>query len=294
MKWIIYSVLAAMVSSTWSLIVKKGATSVIIPNYTCCYSIVSAVIICILNLIRGVTFRVNIYGVIAGVCQAIAMPLMAQSISNAPNPGLSLATFYSHGLITAIVVYFAFGSTLPLYKLIAMCIVVYGVYLSSKVKRVENFQDERNTSMSWVYTALIAAFVTTVIDITTKKMFISSKPNIDSFTFYMCFTQAIILMVHNYMKTRADEDRSVNKSDLKIIIVTGILYLAMVYLIRLAMETAPNVGYVKSIILLSSIITAIASRYLYGSIITSKVVLGILFIIGGVLSISLGGDVSSH
>ena len=151
----------------------------------------------------------NIYGVIAGICQAIAMPLMAQSISNAPNPGLSLATFYSHGLITAIVVYFAFGSTLPLYKLIVMCIVVYGVYLSSKVKRVENFQDERNTSMSWVYTALIAAFATTVIDITTKKMFISSSPNIDSFTFYMCFTQAIILMVHNYMKKRAKEDRRI-------------------------------------------------------------------------------------
>lgn len=299
MNWLHYSFLASIVGSVWSLSVKHGLHSIFVTDYASWYSIIAGLVLSLVQSARGIPFLLDKWSLLSGVAQSAAALCVAKSINLAPNPGSTVGIFRSQSILTAILAYFVFGSSLSLDRMIAMVVVVLGVITLSHSTNKEPFTNQTNPpgnlpgKYQWVTLAVIAGIAMSVKDIFTKKAFINSPISPTNVTWNAIIIQSVILLAYDRYTTGTfhlqdqNGDNRINQKDWYIVIWTGFAYCAYIFTVVIATKSAPNVGYVKSIIILSALFTTIGAHYLYGSPITKTSLVGIMMIVSGVAYISL-------
>ena len=327
MNWLVFSVIGALLSSVWSLSVKKGLTTIFSTDFVSWYAVVSLLMTVVFNLVKQVSFTPNLFGLLAGLCQGICAIALTKSFSVSPNPGLTMAVFRTQSIITAILAFFLFNSKISVPKIIAMGVVVFGVYLLSKTpaRKTEGFattnsdqqdkkhqltpedhhlppeehrltttQHTKNTGKSWLILALFAGIIMSMKDILTKKALVGPNQGIYNILFNSVVAQAIFLLAYDRIVTGTfkvrdlNGDGAVDWKDYSTIGWTGIVFAAYMFTVIGATRGAPNVGYAKAIDTLGVIVTSVASHYLFGSPLTKESMGGIGLVIAGILYISLG------
>lgn len=314
MNWLVFSVLGALLSSVWSLSVKKGLTTIFSTDFVSWYAVVSLVFTFIFNVAKRVSFSVNPFGLLAGICQGVCSIALTKSFNISPNPGLTMAVFRTQSIVTAILAYFLFQSSISIPKIVAMGVVVIGVYLLSKTKPVatEEFTthpthqksktdstggdtvSENHSGKKWLWLALSAGVIMSLKDILTKKALVAPNQGVYNILFNSVLTQALVLLVYdkittgNFSVRDLNGDSRVNWKEYGTIGWTGFIFAAYMLTVIGATRTAPNVGYAKAIDTLGVIITSVASHYMFGSQLTKQSMGGIALVISGILYISLG------
>ena len=182
--------------------------------------------------------------------------------------------------------------------------VVYGVYLVSKTKiKKEAFTNhimdskqvvkKQTRSVSWVILAICGGLSMSMKDILTKKAFLSNNLDIMTITWNICVAQCIIVMMYDRFTTGTfapkdkNNDHKIDIKDWGIIMWTGILFALYNFGVAAATKTAPNVGYAKSIVTFSIIISTITAHYLYKSALTTKSMVGVIIIVSSIILISI-------
>lgn len=111
--------------------------------------------------------------------------------------------------------------------------------------------------------------------------------------FNICITQSIIVMIYDRFTTGTfapkdkNNDHKIDIKDWGIIVWTGFLFALFTFGVVAATKTAPNVGYAKSIVTFSIIISTITAHYLYKSALTTKSMVGVIIIVSSIIFISI-------
>lgn len=299
--WIYASLCSAVIGSIWTLSVKKGIMSIFATDFASWYGFVASLILMGYNLVTGIGLRFNLWGAIAGIFQGGAVVLSTISMSKSPNPGLTIATFRVQSIVTAILAYLIFGSSLSVYKIVAMAVVIYGVHMISETKNetfngtqaIEPKKNEK-TSKAWVLLAILGGISMSIKDITTKQAFLAeSKPNTMVIILNSLIVQTIIVFIYDKISTGTikprdlNQDHVINYKDWIIIAWTGLIYVMYNFGVATSTKLAPNVGYAKAIITFSVIISTITAHYLYKSALTTKSMTGVCIIVAGIVCISI-------
>lgn len=317
MNWIHYAYLSAFLSSVWSLSVKEGIMSSFSIDFTAWYALISTLISLLFNIIVGSPIKIISSLVIAGFFVGCSVICLTKSLDSSPNPGSSMAIFRTQAVFIALAAYLLFGSNLTIETMVAMIVVVIGVFIATgivqkptKIFSLDNEgEDEEDVDSillgdkvvikkTWPVYALLAALLVTFKDLIAKTAFHFKTADTYQVVFNILVGQSIVLIAYDYLQTgnfnledkNQENKQTNNKKDKRktilITIWTGIIF--FVYLISLTQATklSSNVGYVKSIDTFGIIITTIASNYLFHTPLDWKVMLGIGMIFLGTLYIS--------
>ena len=194
MSWLALSYASAAISSIWNISVKEGTMKEDSDIYALQYSIVTFLIFLILFLWKAKTyFSVNIFSIIAGIFQGIAIIYLTKSLGQSNNPGLVMSVFRTQAILTTILAVFLLNANLSFDKIIAMIFVVGGVYLATSKNKDKDLNDKsHNMSNICIMSALVAAVSMSIKDICLKKTLLKNT-DIINIIFYSFLTQIIIL-----------------------------------------------------------------------------------------------------
>lgn len=313
MKWFSYSLASAGLSTLYSLSISRGVKDVFSTDFASGYSIVGAVLMTLMRLFTHGTqgFQMEKWGTLSGISQAIGCVCLANSLRQAPNPGLTVSIYRVQSVLTAIMAYFLFGSKLSIHKCVAMGVVLLGIYLVSqsthtKSNRPEGKQEDKQDikeefsnsphsakTSSWLLLALITGVAFSFKDILLKNAFVSDHIDISGVLWNITIAQAVFMIAYDHYTTGTygfhdvTGDSKITKRDKLQIIWTGLIYVLYSTTVAAATKFAPNVGYAKSVISIGMIATTIISHYLYDAPITKEGVIGMGLILVGSLYISL-------
>lgn len=280
MSWLALSYASAAISSVWNISVKEGTMKEDSDIYALQYSIVTFLIFLILFLWKAKTyFSVNIFTIIAGIFQGVAIIYLTKSLDESANPGLVMSVFRTQAILTTILAVFLLNANLSFDKIIAMIFVIGGVYLATSKNKKSN-----NTSNNWIVAALVAAVSMSIKDICLKKTLLKNT-DVINIIFYSFLTQIIIL----YFYTSVVKKKKIEfkKTTWKTSVLSGSSFAAYIMLLTLASKLAPNVGYVKAIDTMGVLLTIIASRYMFDAPVSKENMIGVLIIIASVGYISI-------
>ena len=258
MIWFIWAFIAAVLSSIWSLSVKKGLEHMIGTDFVSWYGLIALVAIFVMNTIQKIPFMMNIPALLSGLFGGLTIIALTDSVKKSPNPGMSMAVYRSQAVLTTVLAVFVFDSHITAKKLLAMCVVLAGVYILSTGQSTPSIPDteedegdkHNKKGLNWIYITLIAIVVGSLYDLTTKGAFNNKKSgSFENILLNSFLTQAIILMIYDRYKTGnfkledINQDKKVDFKDVGITIWTGFMYFLYCYIGTKSIELAPNVGY---------------------------------------------------
>lgn len=311
MDWALYAITGALLSSIWSISIKRGINTVIPTDFSSAYTVISLVLISIVNKIHRVPFTLDGFGLLAGVCQGISAILLTKSFTTTPNPGLTMGTFRSQAVVSALLAYVIFGSNLTASKGVAMIIVCIGVFIIGKSESIPTvtlkeplINSDRKTKLAptkkgsngsnpWLTMALLAGLVMSFKDIFTKFGLTKSNSNTYNILYNIILANAVIIVIYDRITTGTfrlhdhDGDDSVTWKDYLIIVWTAVISTGYALTVIYSTKTAPNVGYTKSIETLGVIVTTVLSKLIFNSDLKRDSLGGIALITGGILYISM-------
>lgn len=313
MNWYIWPLIGSLLSGVWSLSVKKGLETIISADFVSWYGVVSLIILTIFNVVQKTTFSLNIPGILSGLLSGLTIISLTESMKTSPNPGMSMAVYRSQAVLTTVLAFLIFDSHISVPKIIAMAVVLLGVYILSTSKpsrhSPSNLSEEetreetreetihtKNTKrgLNWVQFTIIAIIVGSLSDLTIKGAMNNKSSSFNNILFNMFLVQTITFIVYdvyttgNFKLEDINKDKKVNITDLGITLWTGIVYFLVFYFTNKGIKVAPNVGYAKAISSLGIVITTVFSHYLFDSILTKRVVLGIFLVILGISYVAMG------
>ena len=308
MIWYVWPLIGSLLSGIWSLSVKKGLGTMIGADFESWYGIVSLVILVVFNIIQKIPFTLNKPGLISGLFGGLTIIALTESMKKSPNPGMSMAVYRSQAVLTTVLAFLVFDSHISAQKIIAMIVVLLGVYVlstdSSSHHKESNHHEEESIyqeeskhkkgGLNWVQVTLIAIIVGSLSDLTIKGAMNNESSSFDNVLFNVFLMQTIIFVVYDRYKTGnfklqdINKDKKVDIKDIGITLWTGIIYFMVFYVTNKAIKTAPNVGYAKAIATFGVVITTVCSHYLFDSVLTKRVALGIFLIISGISYIAMG------
>lgn len=258
----------------------------------------------IINLIQKVSFIFNIPALLSGLFGGLTIVTLTDSVKKSPNPGMSMAIYRSQAVLTTILAFFVFDSHITAKKLLAMCVVMMGVYILStghvNHKKEPPHQEKdggkpSKKGLNWVHITMIAIILGSLYDLTAKGAFNNTESgNFKNILLNFFLTQAIVLMVYDKIKTGnfrledINRDKKVDMKDIGITVWTGFAYFLYCYISTKAIEVAPNVGYAKAITTLGVVMTTVFSHYLFDSVLTKRVLMGVVIIMIGIIYITIG------
>lgn len=305
--WFILACASSIIGSLWSLSVKYGLEYFTANTFACWYSCIMALIISAFVYIKTKTFKLNKWGLGSGLCAGFAAVLLALSFASSPNPGYSMAVFRMQAILTTIASYFIFGAAISPAKVLGMVLALVGVILISiSNKKHKPVKDEKNTENTenkkdekpqykykWELLAIGAGIMMTIKDVLTKKGLLKGGSKVmysllwNTAVFQVIILLITLLVTNGSIKLKEKENKHIpdyNKTALFHIVLAGGAFAMYQFMVIAASKEAPNVGVVKAIDTLGIVITSIASYFLFNSSIDKESIIGMILVIGGVLS----------
>lgn len=310
--WLVAAFSSALASSLWSLSVKSDAQAVPALEYALSYSALAAAMVAV---VVGATYgfaglALQPRAVVAGLFHAAAVVAITRSIQLAPNPGLSMAVFSSQALLTALGAAVWFGSSLSTGGVVAMLMVVLGVYLvqvpdtesatpdtytNNTDTETDNTETETGTPTSaWLWYGAASAVAISGKDLFTKWATNALSATIEGMLWSELAFQSLALVLYGWYESGrllprylvADGDAEDEAGRWGGTLLTAAAFVAYTLTVLLATKLAPNVGYAKSITALGVLLTTAVSYVAWGMKIRPRAVAGIVIIVLGVSGIA--------
>jgi drug/metabolite transporter (DMT)-like permease len=325
MNWLLLSLLLPLFSSAFSLASKELLKYTQPTSYTAYVLLVSGVGAIVYNLVAKKAMYVTPLSVVSGIVFGLATFGFESAVSVAKNPGLVNALYRSQAALTALLSVYFLNSKLSLAGGIGVVMTVFGAYLAAMDKnseregrmsphkalrpshrgranglRHEPFTQEEHhlpqtsdqKDSNWVLWVAIAGVLMTIKDLTAVKC-IKNGMKASNYVVSQLLFGGLVMLAYKLYKTGTLSLELKDESKRKEVIIgiggaalDNLLWCAvLVY----AMSIAPNPGYPKALTLLSVVITAFVSRYLFeGAALDKRQWAGIGTIVAGIGTMVFG------
>jgi len=204
-----------------------------------------------------------------------------KSIKYAPNPGYSLIISKSYVVFTTLVAILLFHSVLTLQATIAIVIIVVFSFLIAQGK---NNTQNKLVKPIWLPLSLVSFFGWGLLSIGTKYAFSIGITIYQRLIYLSIFVTTFMLIEARTKKIKFSHVRS---SDYLFLLAIGVSSAMFNYFATLALDLAPNIGYVNAINASSISAVTIASALIFKDDLSISKMIGILGVTGGLLLLIL-------
>ncbi len=309
MNWLVLSALLPVFSSAFSLASKELLRYTEPTSYTAYVLLVSGVGAILYQLLSGQKIYVTPLSAFSGIVFGLATFGFESAVHVAHNPGLVNAIYRSQAALTALASVYFLNSKLSLAGGAGVCLTVLGAYLAAFDPRTRHHDDDAKkdgadepeamtdrkpatqdttgaSRPDWLLWVAIAGVLMTVKDITTVKCVRSGMKAGNYVVSQLMFGGLVMLAYKLYksgsfgLELKDETKRTAVMAGIGGVALDNLLWcIVLVY----AMSIAPNPGYPKAITLLSVVITAFASKFLFqDATLDKRQWMGILTILGGI------------
>lgn len=203
-----------------------------------------------------------------------------KSIKYAPNPGYSLILSKSYVVFTTLVAVLFFHASLTLRSAMAiMCIILFSVLIT--ISKNVNTSDSKPI---WLPLALFTFFGWGLLSIGTKFAFSQGVSIYQRLIYLSIFVTSFILIE---IRTRKIKITHVGLFPYLLLIGIGIFSGLFNYCMTLAIDLAPNIGYVNAINASSISAVTVASAILFKDELTMQKMVGIVGVTAGLIFLIL-------
>ncbi len=202
-----------------------------------------------------------------------------KSVELSPNPGYSLVISKSYVVFTSIVAIYAFHQPLSLKGVIGIIIIL----LSSALISIGKSSKTAGTS-KWLYYAIIAFFCLGFASLSSKYILTLGVPVIVRL-FYSMLIVTIIIVADGWKK--GISKTKLKSSQLKTLSLVGLSATIFLYYMQVALDTAPNIGYVNAINAASIAVITIFSKIIFHDELTLRKMIGVIGVVVGLILIVL-------
>jgi uncharacterized membrane protein len=206
--------------------------------------------------------------------------LSLKSIALAPNPGYSLVLSKSYVVFTTIAALFLFNSEITLKSAVAIgCIIGFSALIMVKKKRGESFAKDF-TDIRWLVLAIGAFFCWGMLALTSKYLLALGVSILARLIYSMSI---VVLLIAFEMKHQKTSLKKVSQSQWLLLISIGLLGALFNYFMLLALDLAPNIGYVNAINASSISVVTFLSFFLFKDELTKQKLLGVIGVTAGLV-----------
>lgn len=201
--------------------------------------------------------------------------LSLKAIERAPNPGYSLIISKSYVVFTSIASVFLFSAPLTIASAVAIILIVGFSALimidRSKVKQPNS---------PWLGYTIGAFFCGGMLALTTKYLFLYGVPVLTRLIYSMLIVTGLILaeIRRNHIQVG-----STPKKNFFILLFVGLAGAGFNYFMQVAIDLAPNVGYVNAANAASISLLTIASALIFHDELTQRKLLGVAGVTAGLI-----------
>ena len=199
-----------------------------------------------------------------------------KSIEYAPNPGYSLIISKSYVVFTTIVAIVFFHSQLTLKAAVAILLIVFFSFLIVKGKTIRS---SRNNPL-WLPLSLVSFFGWGLLSIGTKFAFSQGITIYQRLIYLSLFVTTFILIE---IRTKKIKIQLSHISHYVLLLAIGASSALFNYFMTLAIDLAPNIGYVNAINASSISAVTVVSALIYKDDLSISKMIGILGVTGGLL-----------
>ena len=203
-----------------------------------------------------------------------------KSIKYAPNPGYSLIISKSYVVFTTLVAVFLFYSHLSLRAIIAIAIIIAFSILIMKGKITKKHE----SNPIWLPLSFVSFFGWGILSIGTKFAFSQGISIYQRLIYLSLFVTSFILIE---IRTRKISINLPQKNYFLLLLSIGFFSSLFNYFMTLAIDLAPNIGYVNAINASSISAVTVASALIYKDDLSFSKMIGILGVTAGLLLLIL-------
>ncbi len=286
--WVVYSALMFISSVTMYLavrVIKDSKVDLKITNLAM-YGI-PAICSLVFILAKHIPFSITIMQaalilLFGGcLCNYVGNLLSLKGIQNAANPGFSLIIQKSYGAITLFAAPFLFGSSITPLKVAGTLIVVLFSFIIASEKGKRIFSGDNR----WLIYTLGALGCFALYSLFSKAM-LRSGVNVFVFLFFVTLGVSICNLLHLLMKRTSASLRLSSKIG-GILLVIGLLAFSFNIFLNLALQAAPNIGYVGSINASSIAALTVCSSLIFNDELNARKLIGVLGVMAGIFLVVL-------
>jgi drug/metabolite transporter (DMT)-like permease len=298
MSWLSLSLLLPIFSSVFSLSSKILLQDVQPISYTAYILLISGIMTIAYNIFTKKKMTFDIWGIISGFAFGLSTFGFEKALSQGKNPGMVNAVYRTQTVLTAILSVFLLGSRLTPLSIGGILLALAGaITIAIDSKSIEKFTGKNNdeksdsgteekTDSSWIKWAMGAGLLLTVKDITAVKALRSGSTPY-SYVVSELLSGALILFAYKFfkqgtVKLQISKDKKMMPvlAGMGLVSIDNMLWsLLLVYL----MGKAPNPAYPKAITLLSVVLSAFLSKFLFpGTALDLQQWVGVFMVLGGV------------
>lgn len=204
-----------------------------------------------------------------------------KSIESAPNPGYSLVLSKSYVVFTTLAAIPLFHATFNLKSGVAiLCIIVSSalVMISRKQEKTES------TNSRWLPLAFGAFFCWGLLSLSSRYL---QSIGVTALTRLVYLTLIVTILIFGEMKLKKIPWKSMNKHQWLLFIGIGLASSAFNYFMQLAINTAPNIGFVNAINASSIAAVTIFSSLIFKDELTKRKLFGVIGVIAGLILLVL-------
>lgn len=233
-------------------------------------------------LLSGTSFVVTLYQFAIILILAVFFSYLGnfaslKSVELSPNPGYSLVISKSYVVFTSIVAIFAFDQSLTLKGVIGIIIILISSAIISIGKSKES---NAKSSKAWLVYALIAFFCFGFMSLTSKYI-LTLGVQIIIRLFYSMLIVTTIILIDGYKKKI--NITALNKKQWLTLLIVGISAAFFYYFMQVALDTAPNIGYVNAINASSIGAITLLSAYIFKDELNSRKTVGVFGVLVGLI-----------
>jgi drug/metabolite transporter (DMT)-like permease len=199
-----------------------------------------------------------------------------KGIEYSPNPGYSLIISKSYVVFTAIASIFIFSAPLTIKSVIAIILIV----MFSALITIDKDKDRTTSNKLWFPYTMGAFFCWSFLALSSKYLLNMGVPILTRLILSMVVTTMFIFGEIIYKRV---EWKRVSKDQLITLLMIGILGASFNYFMQVAINLAPNVGYVNATNAASISLLTLVSSFFFKDELTAKKMLGIFGVTAGLL-----------
>lgn len=234
---------------------------------------------------KGITlsispFYLSLIFVLAFFCSYITNVTSLKSIKYAPNPGYSLILSKSYVVFTAIVAVIFFKSPFTLKSAIAILIIIG----FSALVMIGKTKSHKHSNPLWLPYAFVSFFGWGMLSIGTKYLFNIGINVYQRLVYIAVFVSIFILIEMFFRKTKVI---NITLSNIFLLLAIGIFAAFFNFFQMIAINLAPNIGYVNAVNASSISLLTLLSAVFFKDDLSVKKIIGVLGVIGGLILLLL-------
>lgn len=204
-----------------------------------------------------------------------------KALEKAPNAGYSLTIQKSYAVYTSIAAIFVFGSSLTLFKFLAILLII----VSTAFILIEKKRPSSKPNYQWVIYSFAAFFIFGTLRLNNKLIINAGVPAVTMLFWTMVFVA--LFSFFDLLKSRNQIKTKLNSENIFVLFGIGTTVSLFYYFLQMSEVIAPNIGFVSAINTASNAFYTVLVAFIFKDHLSLKKLLAVLGVTIGLIFLVL-------